>query len=473
MPVEIERVDHRIVKADLRMPFHFGSVEIVSIPQLFTVVDAAVDGTRSRGVAQEGLSPLWFLKDVPFGTGLDRLVTSVRTAGDHATAVGRVESAFDLWMAVHDRPRAWGDGTHPPLLWAFGPTMVERATIDAVCRATDTTFSTAIRDGTLGFDPGRVHDELDGADPADLLPERPRRSAALRHTVGLGDPLTDDAIESPVGDGLPQSLAAYVREHGVAHFKIKIRGDPDADGERLGAIAGVLDDCGVDEYAVTLDANESYATAAAFVDGWADLRATDGYRAVADHLLYVEQPVARGRALDASAADALNGWDGPPLVVDESDGTLDGLPRALDIGYAGTTHKNCKGVFKGVANACLVERRERETGDPHHLSGEDLSVIGPVGLTQDLAVQGTIGVAHVERNGHHYFDGLSAFPDDLQRRTLEAHNDLYEPRDGGVTVRIDGGRVAFGSAVASPFGYGCDVDPERFEPLDDWTFSPA
>ena len=34
--------------------------------------------------------------------------------------------------------------------------------------------------------------------------------------------------------------------------------------------------------------------------------------------------------------------------------TLDSLPTALALGYVGTSHKNCKGIVKGIANACLL-----------------------------------------------------------------------------------------------------------------------
>ena len=60
------------------------------------------------------------------------------------------------------------------------------------------------------------------------------------------------------------------------------------------------------------------------------------------------------------------------------------------------------------------------------MSGEDLANIGPVALLQDLAVVASLGVRSVERNGHHYFAGLSAFPRAVQQQILTHHGDLYE-----------------------------------------------
>nr|CAA9221655.1 hypothetical protein AVDCRST_MAG63-500 [uncultured Armatimonadetes bacterium] len=75
------------------------------------------------------------------------------------------------------------------------------------------------------------------------------------------------------------------------------------------------------------------------------------------------------------------------------------------------------------------------------MSGEDLTNIGPVALQQDLAVMATLGIESVERNGHHYFAGLSQFPESVQRQVLEHHSDLYRRSlQGWPTVAIEQGR---------------------------------
>ena len=59
------------------------------------------------------------------------------------------------------------------------------------------------------------------------------------------------------------------------------------------------------------------------------------------------------------------------------------------------------------------------------MSGEDLANVGPVALLNDLTVMSSLGINHVERNGHHYFAGLSVYPKDLQEKICLAHPDLY------------------------------------------------
>jgi hypothetical protein len=144
----------------------------------------------------------------------------------------------------------------------------------------------------------------------------------------------------------------------------------------------------------------------------------------------------------------------------------------LKSGYAGTSHKNCKGVFKSIANACLLTYMQKQ--ESHRrliLSGEDLANIGPVALLQDLTVMSVLGVQNVERNGHHYFSGLSVFPMDVQQLIIRKHTDLYHQPGGFPTLNIREGRVSISSLLRSPFGINSEFLPEEwFQPESSWTF---
>ena len=71
------------------------------------------------------------------------------------------------------------------------------------------------------------------------------------------------------------------------------------------------------------------------------------------------------------------------------------------------------------------------------LTGEDLANLGPVALLQDLAMMALLGITHVERNGHHYYRGLSMFPEDWQEAALAAHGDLYRRHEQGFPALRD------------------------------------
>ncbi len=278
---------------------------------------------------------------------------------------------------------------------------------------------------------------------------------SARHTVGLGDPLEDGDIApgERLADGLPQALDACIRFYGSRQFKLKIDGDPARDRERLQRIARVFARECREGCAFSVDGNESFREVGAFADYARGLLGEPALRDFWRGLMFFEQPWHREVALSADIGGIAHAWPNrPPLVIDESDATLESLPRALELGYVGTTHKNCKGIFKGIINACLLAQR-RKAGEAALLSGEDLTNIGPVALLQDLAVQATLGCGTVERNGHHYFAGLSQFPRAMQEQTLANHPDLYVRSTAGwPRVDVRGGRLALGSVLRAPFG---------------------
>jgi hypothetical protein len=151
------------------------------------------------------------------------------------------------------------------------------------------------------------------------------------------------------------------------------------------------------------------------------------------------------------------------MIIDESDGELESAAHALELGYAGTSHKNCKGIVKGIANAGLLEKL-RQQGERAVLTGEDLCNLGPVALLQDLAMMALLGIEHVERNGHHYYRGLGLWPADWQEAALLAHGDLYTADDHGfVRLDIRSGRINLGSINQAPFGVAHQFDPSQFE----------
>ena len=42
------------------------------------------------------------------------------------------------------------------------------------------------------------------------------------------------------------------------------------------------------------------------------------------------------------------------------------------------------------------------------MTGEDLTIQPGLALQQDLALVSILGLTHVERNGHHYVNGMAA-----------------------------------------------------------------
>ncbi|MGB8167523.1 MAG: hypothetical protein WCF18_08520 [Chthoniobacteraceae bacterium] len=440
----------------LRMPFKYGIATMTEVPHLLLRAVVEIDGRVATGFAADNLPPKWFTKNpaTTFAEEIAEMREVIATACAHAVEVREAMNVFEWWRAVSAAQEATAaERSWPPLLAGFGVSLIERAVIDAWCRANGMPFAHALRANTLGIQLGAIHEELAG-EPRDFLPSAPLNEVIARHTVGLSDPLTDADIpdDERVNDGQPQALEDCIRAYGLTHFKIKLCGNIERDRERLYRLASLLESASPG-CRFTLDGNENYHAVAPFRELWDQFLADPIIARFLVGLIFVEQPLHRDIALSESAGADLLAWtQRPPIIIDESEGDLRALERALASGYAGTSHKNCKGIFRGIANAALIEQRRRTSPRPLHLSGEDLTNLGPVALLQDLAVAATLGITHVERNGHHYFRGLSEFPAAVQREILARHGDLYRTHHGYPVVRVEQGKVSTRSVVAAPFG---------------------
>jgi L-alanine-DL-glutamate epimerase-like enolase superfamily enzyme len=462
-----------VLRTRTRFPFRYGIASLTEVPQLFVRARVVSGRDSHTGLAAEGLPPKWFTKDpdTTFEADLQDMFEVIAHAAAAASDAGRQPvTFFELWRALNGAQEAWArDRGRAPLLAHLGVSLVERAVLDALCRLAGEPLHRMVLADRLGLRLGEIYPELGSSAPRDGLPEQPLESCFIRHTIGLADALGPDdlAPDERVDDGLPQDLEASVRAYGLRYFKVKLSGVPARDFPRLRDLVRLLERETGGRFHVTVDGNENFRDFEAFRAYWDEAQAQPELRGLWPRVIAVEQPVHRDAALGREAGSQLKAWAGrPPLIVDESDGAVGDVPRALDLGYAGASHKNCKGIVKGIANAALLGKRRRE-GAPALLTGEDLCILGPVALLQDLAMMAMLGIGHVERNGHHYYRGLSMLPAGWQEATLAAHPDLYTRHAAGFArLRIEDGQVRLGSANRAPFGVQPELDPSVFAPLD-------
>jgi len=479
--LRVLKVDFHVVHMRTRFPFRYGIASMSEVPHLFLRAELEIDGQSAIGISAEGLPPKWFTK-IPEATPeeeLSGMLDSITQAARTAEIIDNQESLFDFWREMYRLQNEWADKHNiPPLLSQFGVSLLERAMIDAFCRAKKTTFAQALAENRFGIRLDALHPELDSREPADFLPAPGSQpfTCLARHTIGLADPLVEADItdEDRADDGLPQALEDCMSQYRLSWFKVKICGDLETDLERMATLADLFARR-VPSYHFTLDGNEQFKTMEAFHDYWkqcvSDPRLTEFLSP--GHLLFIEQPLHRDEALADHVAAGIASWtDAPPLIIDESDSSLQSCARALELGYAGTSHKNCKGVFKSIANACLLKHHAQQnpSGPLPILSGEDLVNVGPVALLQDLTVMHALGIKHVERNGHHYMRGLSAFPEKVQSQTLSDHSDLYFPGvDKTPCVNIQDGKINIQSLLEAPFGTAFRID----EVMPEWDWLPC
>jgi len=446
MKFSVRQIDLFERDVRLRMPFRFGVVTLTEAPQAFARVRIRLEnGAEAEGAAAELLAPKWFDKNPALSNeeNFDQLRSSLALAKG-AYLGGGADTAFGHFDA-HYRPQldlAAGKGLNA-LVANYGPALLDRALLDGLCRGLAISFYDAIRHNVAGL-----------ALPAQFLESlRPASRIAARHTVGLVDPIT--SVEQRVNDGLPETLEEVVARYGHRWFKLKVGGDAGADVERLAAIASVLDRI-PEPYHASLDGNEQYENVEGVLELWRRMKAEPRLRRLVAGIVFIEQPIKRQNAL---AGDVSELAEEKPVIIDESDDSLEAFPRARRLGYTGVSSKTCKGLYKSILNAARCRLWNREEGTARFfMSGEDLTVQPGLALQQDLALVSLLGITHVERNGHHYVNGMAGLPEAEQQAFLDSHPDLYEKSHGSVRLKIREGMISM-SSLSCP-GYASAALPD-------------
>lgn len=468
---EIELFERAVA---FRLPFRFGAAVVHRASEAFVrlrIEDAA--GRSAVGYGAELLVPYWFDKDPHWSLADhgDRLRRSVVLAAEVARAGLDRASAFALSRTWREelRVRAREHGL-PPLLAGLGPALLERALLDAVCRLVEAPFERALRANAFGLDAEHgVFGDLHGFDLGRFLARlRGASEIAVRHTIGLDDPVrrddaADGGADGMIDDGLPESLEEAIEVWRPRHFKVKVAGASRRDGERLLAIAAMLDEAAPDSV-VTLDGNESFADvdAALALLTWID--AEPRLARFAERILYFEQPLPRARAL---ATDVRRLAARLPVVIDESDDDDDAFVAARAAGYAGVSIKACKGVLRAVANAarCAAWNAEARSDTRWFVSSEDLTTQAGLGVQQDLVLASALGCAHAERNGHWYVGGMPGASEIEQRRFAAALPDLYDFGPSGLRLRVAAGRLSLASLGGVGFASSALPEFASMQPL--------
>jgi hypothetical protein len=438
--LRIREVEVFLRRVRTRMPFRYGKAEVTGQPYAHVRVRCE---PKVIGVAAAALPPLWFDKraGLTHEDTIRDLLRSLAIAAETYKSASDA-SAYNLHQTCEPDARRMAavEGMNN-LTAGFGVALLDAAIVDAVCRLSGRTFHQGLKEDLFGL----------GSSFAAILPKEPLPKIAVRHTVGLSDPITDPDVSARTGDGLPETLEEVVRVYRPRWFKIKLSGDVSASLDRLRRIAEVLDrDAG--DYQVTLDGNEQFHVMEEVVELVKKLQGHPGLGKLWKATAWIEQPVDRAESLGPDVSDALRRIP-KSVIIDESDGTDDAVDRALALGYRGISAKNCKGVFRTLHSF----RRTGERGAA--LSSEDLMNIPVVPLHQDLCVAAALGITHSERNGHHYIRAFEYFSPTERETAIREFPELY--REGRPTVRVEDGAIDVSGINA--FGFGVRSEP-------DWAF---
>ena len=472
--IEILHAGLWIRNSEVRIPFRYGKACLTKCPQAVLRIDLRVNGSTVSGFSGDCLPPSWFDKTPgkSYELQICEMIEIIEYANQVAVNCGH-SKFWPLWREVYTEVQSEGGRRNlPELLSSFGIALVERALIDGIGRALGTSFFDLMKLNMLGMRAADIHPELEQLATGEWLPEKPSANIAVRHTVGLSDPLTraDIAGNQHLNDGRPESLEEYIEDSGIHFLKVKVRNVLELDLQRICTIATLIERRHGEHYSVTLDGNEQYDNTACLGGLLEAIQGKEHLRVFWNNVLLIEQPFNRTVAMSEKVCSELNELTSKKIIIDESDGKLESYKDAYRLGYRGVSSKACKGAVKSVLNAGLVHLQNKSDPNSTVMTGEDLCCVGMVSLQQDLALVSSLGLSHVEKNGHHYHPGL-CYLGDHANWALQDHETLYEPIRDVVSPKIVDGRFNVTSLNCAGFGV------ERMHSLDgfvlskDWKYS--
>jgi len=257
-----------------------------------------------------------------------------------------------------------------------------------------------------------------GRFPAEFLADRPATELLAWHLVGGLDPLeAADLSGGEPDDGHPLLLADWIRRDGLTCLKVKLRGDDfDWDVSRLLRVGRLGLAHGVTRLCADFNCTVSEP---AYVHEVLDAVATDE-PAVADQLLYVEQPFPSDLAAYPIDVHSLGGRT--RLFLDESAHDWRHVEAGRRLGWNGVALKTCK-TMSGALLSLAWARSHGMDIMVQDLTNPMLAMLPHVRLAAHART-----LAGVETNASQFYPAAS---------TPEAtvHPGIYRRRRGMVDLR--------------------------------------
>ena len=430
----------------LRLPFQFGDVVVNETTEAYLQVAIEIAGKTYTGYSAQAMIPRWFDKRPKLNSQqtVEELRETLRKTAQEALGMhGFVAeiSAQVRELVYREMPK-----NSPRLAAGFGPAMLEKALIDAVCLSLNSNFFQGVKNDVFGLAKLCPDDLSPRVLSAHLKSVEEKYSIQIRHTVGYDAPLSRAEIINNPNDGLPVALEDVISQTNINAFKIKLKGNAQADIARLKKIAMTI--ANLKSYQLTLDANEQYS-ADEFKDFLQIFRADPALARIREATLFIEQPFSREAAL---SENALHVPGDIPIIIDESDDSDESFVTAFALGWSGVSVKSCKGVLRALLNFARVKEIQASGGFAI-LSGEDLTCQPGLCWQQDTLMAAAVGIQHVERNGHHFAGGMQGAPAAEIVAAMQIHSDIYKLASNKPTLNIVDGQVNFLSLKSVGFGH--------------------
>lgn len=398
-----------------RTPYKFAGVPVDKATLLDVEIDAETPAGRIvTGYGSMPLGNVWAFpaRDLSYDVTLGamtavaaRIATIVRgcTATAHPLEFWHLLEPEFLRAAAEESARLGLATPIPKLATLVVASPFDAAVHDAFGKSLGCSSFRTLSTELVGHDLARyLGPDFRGVDLQRIVRERPADAVPLFHSVGGSDPLTAaeaDAAAVPQ-DGLPRTLAEWIRWNGLANIKIKLQGESlDWDVERTLAIDRIARETRpAARWRYCVDFNERCPNVDYVLEFLERVRA--GSPGCLESILYVEQPTPRDLTAEPRnemhAASRLR-----PIVIDESLTDLESLLAARDLGYTGVALKACK----GQSHALLMTAAAEKYG--MFVCVQDLTCPG-ASLVHSAAIAAWVpGIAGIEANARQYMPEAS------------------------------------------------------------------
>jgi L-alanine-DL-glutamate epimerase-like enolase superfamily enzyme len=239
---------------------------------------------------------------------------------------------------------------------------------------------------------------------------------AMFHSVGGADAVLPSELKERINDGLPETLAEWIKYNGLTHIKIKLQGeDLKWDIERTVNIDRVASETRPKvDWKYCVDFNERCPNVEYVLEYLRKVKELTP--AGFDRILYLEQPTARD--LKSNRQNLMHeAAKLRPVVIDESLVDLDSLLLGREMGYTGVALKACKGQSQAMLMAAAAQKYKM------FLTVQDLTCPG-ASLIHSVGIAARVpGVAGIEANSRQY---------------MPAANKPWEKRFPGLFIVKDG-----------------------------------
>lgn len=430
-----------------RTPYKFGGVPVDRATILNVTIDAiGADGRRVQGFGSMPLGNVWSFptRTLPYevtlgamkalATRIEAIVAGYRDEAHPLEIARQLEPEFMKAAAEESVSRKLQEPI-PPLAVLVTASPFDAALHDACGKALGRSAFLTLAPDSIGHDLSRyLDDTFRGENLQDSIRPEPAARVPLFHSVGGSDPVRDDEVTAPIDDGLPVTLAEWIRFNNLIRLKIKLQGE-DLEWDIARTLA-------VDEVARTTKPETEWKYCCDFNEHCPNVdyvieflrRVQERSRACFDSIEYVEQPTSRNlRAVPKVSLHAANKLR--PIVADEALTDFESLREARALGYTGLALKACKGQSHSVLFAAAA----RKFG--MFLTVQDLTCPGAA-LVHSAGIAAWVpGTAGLEANARQYMP-------DANRPWAEKLPELFRITDGMLHTDCLAGRPGLGAVVS-------------------------